>query len=95
MVRSVCALQPIPSPLMNSVLRGVLISHRKRCVPSVYGNLAAKVLSPSGLFIAGNRRKKEVDINHFLHISLAHAHLGALKATAQQHGIRLVGKLAP
>ena len=33
------------------------------------------------------------DINHF-HVSLAHAHLSVLKATAQQHGIQLVGELA-
>ena len=35
-----------------------------------------------------------MDINH-LHVSLAHAHSSMLKATAQQHGIQLVGELAP
>ena len=35
-----------------------------------------------------------MDINH-LHVSLAHAHSSVLKATAQQHGIQLVGELAP
>ena len=39
-------------------------------------------------------KKKMVDINHF-HISLAHAHSIVLKATALQHGIQLVGELAP
>ena len=46
------------------------------------------------MFVSGNKRKKEVDVNHF-DIFLTHAHLGVLKATAQQHRIRLVGKLAP
>ena len=55
--------------------------------------MAAAVLSPGGLFL--NRNKKRViDINHF-HVSLAHAHSSVLKATAQQHGIQLVGELAP
>ena len=62
---------------------------------SVNGTLTAAVLSPGGLFISGNKRNKEVDINHFFHGSLARAHLGVLKATAQQHGIRLVGERAP
>ena len=39
-------------------------------------------------------KKRVMDINH-LHVSLAHAHSSVLKATAQQHGIQLVGKLAP
>ena len=61
---------------------------------SVDGNSAAAVLSPSGMFGPGNERRKEVDINNF-HVSPVTAHLGVLKATAQQHGICLVGKLAP
>ena len=57
-------------------------------------NLAAAVLSPGGMFILGKKRKKEFDINQF-HIFLDHAHLGVLKATAQQqHEIRLVGNSA-
>ena len=39
-------------------------------------------------------KKRVIDINHF-HVSLAHAHSSVLKATAQQHGIQLVGELAP
>ena len=38
------------------------------------------------------KKKKVVDINHF-HVFLAHAHSSVLKATAQQHGIQLVGGL--
>ena len=55
--------------------------------------MAAAVLSPGGLFV--NKKKTTVvDINHF-HVSLAHAHSSVLKATARQHGIQLVGELAP
>ena len=55
--------------------------------------MAAAVLSPGGLFI--NKHKiRVIDINHY-HVSLAHAHSSVLKATAQQHGIQLVGELAP
>ena len=39
-------------------------------------------------------KKRVVDINHF-HVSLAHAHLSVLKATAQPHCIQLVRELAP
>ena len=56
--------------------------------------MAAAVLSPGGLFINKNKIKRVIDINHF-HVSLAHAHSSVLKATAQQHGIQLVGELAP
>ena len=55
--------------------------------------MAAAVLSPGGLFIKKNK-KRVIDINHY-HVSLAHAHSSVLKATAQQHGIQLVGELAP
>ena len=55
--------------------------------------MAAAVLSPGGLFV-NKKQKKALDINHF-HVSLAHAHSSVLKATAQQHGIQLVGELAP
>ena len=54
--------------------------------------MAAAVLSPGGVFINKNK-KNVVDINHF-HVSLAHAHLSVLKATARQHGIQLMGELA-
>ena len=57
-------------------------------------SLATAVLSPGGMFLSGNKRKREVGINQF-HVSLAHAHLGVLKATAQQHRIRLVCKFTP
>ena len=61
-------------------------------VSSDNDGMTAAVLSPGGLF--SNKNKKRVlDINHF-HVSLAHAHLSVLKATAQQHGIQLVGELA-
>ena len=83
-----------PRPPRSIVLDGVLIPDRKRCVSSVDGNLAAAVLSPGGVYISGNQRNKEFDINHFLHVFLARAHFGVLKATAQQHGIHLVGELA-
>ena len=39
-------------------------------------------------------KKRVVDINHY-HVSLSHAHSSVLKATAQQHGIQLIGELAP
>ena len=55
--------------------------------------IAAAVLSPGGVFV-NNKKTTVVDINHF-HVSLAHAHSSVLKATARQHGIQLVGELAP
>ena len=55
--------------------------------------MAAAVLSPGGLFV-NKTFKRVLDINHF-NVSLAHAHSSVLKATAQQHGIRPVGELAP
>ena len=55
--------------------------------------MAASVLSPGGVFV-NNKKTTVVDINHF-HVSLAHAHSSVLKATARQHGIQLVGELAP
>ena len=55
--------------------------------------MAAAALSPARVFINKNK-KKVIDINHF-HVSLAHAHSSVLKATALQHGIQLVGELAP
>ena len=55
--------------------------------------MAAAVLTPGGLSINKNK-KRVVDINHY-HVSLSHAHSSVLKATAQQHGIQLIGELAP
>ena len=55
--------------------------------------MAAAVLSPGGVFV-NNKKTTVVDINHF-HVSPAHAHSSVLKATARQHGIQLVGELAP
>ena len=55
--------------------------------------MAATVLSPGGVFV-NNKKTTVVYINHF-HVSLAHAHSSVLKATARQHGIQLVGELAP
>ena len=55
--------------------------------------MVAAVLSPGGVFV-NNKKTTVVDINHF-HVSLAHAHSSVLKATARQHGIQLVGELAP
>ena len=40
------------------------------------------------------RRSNGPSLRHF-HVSLAHAHSSALKATAQQHGIQIVGEMAP
>ena len=55
--------------------------------------MAAAVLTPGGLSINKNK-KRVIDINHY-HVSLSHAHSSVLKATAQQHGIQLVGELSP
>ena len=55
--------------------------------------MAAAVFSPGDVFI-NEKKKNVVDINHF-YVSLAHAHSSALRATALQHGIQLVGELAP
>ena len=55
--------------------------------------MAAAVLSPGGVFV-NNKKTTVVDIKTF-HVSLAHAHSSMLKATARQHGIQLVGELAP
>ena len=55
--------------------------------------MAAAVISPGGVFMEKNK-KKVIDINHF-HVSLAHAHSSVLKAPTLQHGIQLVGELAP
>ena len=59
----------------------------------VYHVLAAAVLFPGGAFVTGNENKA-MDTNHF-HFSLTHGHSSVLKATAQQHGTRLVSELAP
>ena len=56
--------------------------------------MAAAVLSPGGVFMDKPKKKKVVDINHF-HVTLAHAHWSVLKANVLQHGIQLVGELAP
>ena len=83
MVGSECALESAPFPLMTIVvLGGVLVPDGKGCVFNVNDDLAAA------------QRNKKIDNNHF-HVSLAHAHLGVLNATAQQHGIRLVDELTP
>ena len=79
---------------MSSVLGRVLVPDGKICVSSVNGDLTAAALSPGGMLVFKNKHKKEVEFNHF-HVSLTHAHLAILKATAQQHGIRLNEKLAP
>ena len=63
---------------------------------SILSNNAGMVaagLSPGGVFI-NKKKKKVVDINYF-HVSLANAHSSVLKGTALQHGIQLVGELAP
>ena len=80
-----------PPPII-SVEGEVLIPEEKRCVPSMNGKLAGAALFQGGVFFPRSKRKKEVDANHF-HVFLIHAHLGVLKAIAQQHRIRLVGKL--
>ena len=55
--------------------------------------MAAAALSPGGVFVNKNK-KRVVDINHF-HVYLAHTHSNVLKATVRQHGIQLIGELAP
>ena len=80
-------------PLSNA-LRGVLIPNGKKCVSSMDGNLATAVRSPRGAFVMGNKRNQEVDINYF-NIFFTRAHFRVLKASAQQHGIRLVADLTP
>ena len=50
------------------------------------------MLSPDGVFVDKKRKKKVIYFNHF-HVSLAHARSSVLKATAQQHGIQVVGEL--
>ena len=67
---------------MSSILGGVLIPDEKRCVSSVNGNLGCSISFPGGMFVSGNKSKNKVAFNHF-HISLARAHLGVLKPTAQ------------
>ena len=62
-------------------------------ISSDNAGMAAAVLSPGDVFITKNK-KKVVDINHF-HVSLAHAHLSVLKATALQHGVQRVGEVTP
>ena len=70
-----CALEPTLFPSMGSVLGGVLIPDGKRFVSSVNGSLAAAVRSPGDMLVSGNKRNKEVAINHLL-VSLAHAYFG-------------------
>ena len=51
---------------MRSVLGKVLISDGQTCVSCLDCNLAAALLSTSGVFGSGNKRnKEEVNINHF------------------------------
>ena len=67
----------------------------KESVSTLSGNagMTAAVFPPGGVFV--NKSKKSmVNINHF-HVSLAHAHSSALKATALQYVFQLVGELAP
>ena len=66
---------------------------RSESVLSGSAGMAAAGLSPGGVLVNKNK-KKVVDINHF-HVSLAHARSSVLKATARQHGIQLMGELAP
>ena len=77
MIGSECTLEPTPFP-MSSVLSRVLIPDGKKCVSSVNGNLAKTGLSQGGMFVSGNKRDNEVDINHF-HVFFAHAHLSVLR----------------
>ena len=51
---------------MRSVLGGMLISDGQTCASRVDCNLAAALLSISGVFVSGNKRNnEEVYINHF------------------------------
>ena len=53
---------------MRSILLigGVLISDGQKCVSRVDCNLAAALLSTSGVFVSGNKRnKEEVNFSHF------------------------------
>ena len=94
MVGSECTLEPAPFPTMSSTLGEVLILGDKRCLSSMNGNLAEAALFPGGVFVSGNKRNKEADIIHCRHVPLAHANLSVLNPSLQQHGIRLVDKLA-
>ena len=94
MIGSECALKPAPFPPLSSVPGGVLMLGGKKRVPSVnINNLVSVILSPDDVFVSGRKRINEVDINHF-NMFHAHANLGIFKLS-QQHGIRLVGELAP
>ena len=59
--------------------------------------VATAVFFPVGVFMTAKKNKKGILVVHlnYFHASLAHPHSSVLKATAQQHGVQLVGKLAP
>ena len=82
-------LEPPPFPPLSSVMGEIMFVGKtpSRFQCRIDTPLVATVLTPGPL-----KRDKEVDINH-LHVSLAHAHVSVLKATAKQHGIRLTGEL--
>ena len=78
-------LEPIPSPLLSSVLVESKFGRKPLFVLDC--SLAAATLNPDML-----KHVKVVDINH-LHASLAHAHASVFQATARQYGFRLTGEL--
>ena len=94
MAGSGCALEPAPFPSSMSSVLGKVIPGGKICVSIVDGNLAVAVLSPGRVGVPGDNRNIVVDIDHF-HAPHDHVHLSVLKATAQQHKIRLIGEVAP
>ena len=52
-------LDPLaPMSSINSVIGGLSIPDGNRCVPIMNGNLATAVLSPRGVYVLGNKRKK-------------------------------------
>jgi len=84
-------LEPIPSPPLGCVLGEIEFGGKPHfefeCMSDVSEKVAVAALTPGKL-----KHAKVIDINHF-HVSLAHAHASVLKATAEQHGVRLTGEL--
>ena len=78
-------LEPLPSPLLSSVLGKIEFGRKPLFESDCF--LTAAALNPGML-----KHGKIVDTNH-LRAFLAHAHASVLQATARQHGFRLTGEL--
>ena len=79
-------LEPIPSPPLSCVLGEIEFGGKPPFECSDGSKVAVAALTPGKL-----KHAKVIDINDFH--SLAHAHASVLKATAEQHGVRLTGEL--